>query len=947
MKFSGRGAGLAALGIFAFFAQTASATACTVGSTTCATDPDGKVCDATSLTCSCAASTDCGSNTTPVCNTNTKKCQAYCTADSQCGTTQKCNTAKNYCVECLSDGNCGTGKFCAVTAAQTNNDNTKLNTCQTGCINDSVCPLDSPKCDPTTRQCVNPATQSTSRASTSAPASSSGAISSAPVSSISVSVPVSSVSVPVLSSSSAAPASSAGASSSAAPVSSAGASSSAAPVSSAGASSSAAAVSSAAPTGTDSAAVASSGTASSAAATSSAAVASPPTGYQPPPPPASNTPITFAQFRSLPVGQSAIVQTANGPKLLTNLGCRSVAPGSVPFNDNTIKTVPLAGSEACANACGDNSLSEYVNNACNCGNVYSSFATPVPCPAGLLRRQGTNVGQGVQVNPVPGSTSSSTVSSTASGSGSASASASASATGSASTSRASTSSGSVSGSATVSTSGSATVSTSGSATGTATGTASVSATTGSSTRPSSTLSTSTGTASASGIATPSAGVVNPINVGVFTYLGCYRSPSSFPTFAIAQSASTMTNDRCIGVCTPLGKRFAATYANDCFCGDAIDDVNEPKVSDDQCNIPCGGSPSTQRCGGVFGTVAKRQLAGVIAANVRFTIYVRASTGTGVIPIGGASVTGAGVATGSGGVIVPTGAPTGIPSSNKCYGDDCYKTINCYGQYCTFNFGCFGPECGRRVVYSDGVWRPEACNGGSDCGRKIVCKTGTCGYATKGMIEYEQKITCYGNYCEVEKCSGDLCNQKCMCKDGSCTFTPCSASEALNKYEYSNGQYTLVKACDGSCPTPAPPCSTCGYVVQPLPCTSVTCNGASCTTVVTTPPPVTKVPYQSTPPAVQPPVQTPVGPGAPAGPGASAGPGAPARPGASAGPGAPGAPAAPGQPQGPGVPQGPVATGQIPSSPSGKPPVVVTAGASNFVATLGAVVLSAVAAALIL
>ncbi|KAK1983049.1 hypothetical protein LZ30DRAFT_715644 [Colletotrichum cereale] len=396
----------------------------------------------------------------------------------------------------------------------------------------------------------------------------------------------------------------------------------------------------------------------------------------------------------------------------------------------------------------------------------------------------------------------------------------------------------------------------------------------------------------------------------------------------------MTNDRCIAQCSPTGKRYAATFGNDCFCGDFVDDVNEVKVAEEQCTFLCGGN-QRQRCGGRFNAgILKRQLPGVIAADVRFSIYVRAGAASGVVS--GASVTGGSPVTT--GIVVPTNAP-------QCFGDDCYKTINCYGQYCTFNFGCSGPDCQRRVVSVDGVWRPEACNG-YDCGRKVVCNSGKCAFATPGMVEYNQKVTCYGNYCQVEKCSGDSCNQKCMCQDGSCLFQACPASEALNKYEYSNGQYTLVKSCDGSCPTPAPPCSACQVVVQQPACASVVCNSGTCTTVITTPPPITKVPYQTTPPAIQPPVATgPVAPGQP--------PVVTGQPPAMTGQ----APVVTGQPpvQPPVVPgQPPAVTGVAPGVTgqppviSGKPPVsVVTAGASSFVATFGAIAFSAFAAALLL
>ncbi|GKT41283.1 uncharacterized protein ColSpa_01463 [Colletotrichum spaethianum] len=331
--------------------------------------------------------------------------------------------------------------------------------------------------------------------------------------------------------------------------------------------------------------------------------------------------------------------------------------------------------------------------------------------------------------------------------------------------------------------------------------------------------------------------------------------AGFPTFTLTLSAEVMTIDRCIAACT-VSKRYAAVFGNDCFCGDFVDDVNEVKAPEEQCNIPCPGN-SAQRCGGrASAPLLKRQLPGVIASDIRFTIYVNPAVNA-TVPGASGSTTSVVTTTVSGTVtvvttVVPTGLlPTGGLCANgkcgniPCFGDDCYKVIVGYGEFCGFDYTCIGPDCLRRLVCNDGVWRPEACNG-YDCGRKIVCTSGKCKYVTIGMAEYDQKITCYGNFCKVEACTGDLCNKKYVCADGSCTFQTCPFADAGKKFDCTGDNCTIVKTCD-VCPTPAPPCEKCVIVIPRPPVTTTACNGSVCTTVTISPPAITKTPYQTEPP----------------------------------------------------------------------------------------------------
>ncbi|KAJ0161756.1 hypothetical protein CTA2_5649, partial [Colletotrichum tanaceti] len=310
------------------------------------------------------------------------------------------------------------------------------------------------------------------------------------------------------------------------------------------------------------------------------------------------------------------------------------------------------------------------------------------------------------------------------------------------------------------------------------------------------------TSTTSGVSTTTSGVStsasasasvspNPVNVGGFTLLGCYGSPSSYPTFTLQLSAESMTIDRCTAAC-PADKRYAALFGSDCFCGDTIDDVNEQLRPEAECNIPCPGNPR-QRCGGRnAGAIlkAKRQ---IIPSDIRFSIYVRVGA---VVSVSG-SVTVTITAPTTSGSMLPTFSPAPNPCSNgKCFGipcfsGDCYKKFVSYGDYCGYDFPCFGPDCKRRLVWENGVWRPDVCNG-YDCGRKVKCVSGKCKIITKGDDWDQEKITCFGNICKVEKCESDECNKKYVCKDDSCVFETCPKEDGNKKYECESDKCKVVK-----------------------------------------------------------------------------------------------------------------------------------------------------------
>ncbi|WQF79179.1 Putative carbohydrate-binding WSC [Colletotrichum destructivum] len=461
---------------------------------------------------------------------------------------------------------------------------------------------------------------------------------------------------------------------------------------------------------------------------------------------------------------------------------------------------------------------------------------------------------------------------------------------------------------------------------------------------STTLSTTTTSGSSSASSTSTV-TPNPANVGGYSLLGCYGSPTSFPGFALTLSAESMTIDRCIAACSPISKRYAGLFGNDCFCGDVIDDVNEPNRPEAECNFPCPGNPR-QRCGGRSIAILKNKRQ-ILPTDVRFTIYV---SGSAIISVSGTvTVT---VSTGTG-IIGTATAITPTPSPNPCFngkcfgvpcfGLDCYKKFVAYGDFCGYDFPCFGPDCRKRLVWEHGVWRPDACNGW-DCGRKVKCVSGKCKIVVKGSDWDKEKITCYGNICKVEKCDGDECNKKYVCKDKSCVFETCPKEEGNKKWECESDKCKVVKPCEDDCPEPAPPgpLAPGATSVQPPAgpdATAVPTSGddAEATAVPTSggdddgDASVLPVPTDGDEDATALPTptddETATGP-APTGPQPTDGSGA----GSGAGSGG----------SGPDGPSAPTASG------TGRPPVVVVAAGSNkFVASFGALAFSVIAAAILL
>ncbi|KKY17376.1 hypothetical protein UCRPC4_g05620 [Phaeomoniella chlamydospora] len=94
---------------------------------------------------------------------------------------------------------------------------------------------------------------------------------------------------------------------------------------------------------------------------------------------------------------------------------------------------------------------------------------------------------------------------------------------------------------------------------------------------------------------------NPSAIGDYEYYGCYGSSSNFTSFNLIATESSMSNDRCVSLCS--GSPFAGTYQNSCYCGSSVDNSTTP-VSSESCNIPCPGS-SGETCGGNSTTTLSR------------------------------------------------------------------------------------------------------------------------------------------------------------------------------------------------------------------------------------------------------------------------------------------------------------------------------------------------------
>ncbi|EFQ34371.1 WSC domain-containing protein [Colletotrichum graminicola] len=371
----------------------------------------------------------------------------------------------------------------------------------------------------------------------------------------------------------------------------------------------------------------------------------------------------------------------------------------------------------------------------------------------------------------------------------------------------------------------------------------------------------TATSSAPASASASATILpNPSHVGVATQLGCYDSPSGFPSFGLSLADELMTLELCVSTCTSQNRLYSGLFDTRCYCGDAVESPSIVQVSEDQCNILCPGNKA-ERCGGRVG-LAKRQ----IPNDFRLSIYANTEVISGASsafasasgPALTSSITAAASASASGlaltnsitaadsavtstfittviGTITkcppdvlncPIGSlttavstvtttcaalPTSLPCPNgecyrlPCFGQDCNQKVTCYGDYVSYSSQCSCAADRRRLVCEDGVCHPETCSG-DDCGRKIICENGHCRYSQcQGDECTKEKITCYGNVCKIEECEGDECDKKYVCADGTCSHQSCPLKEVNIKYECSGEQCNVVEPCKGDgCPMPQPP-----------------------------------------------------------------------------------------------------------------------------------------------
>ncbi|KAH0433604.1 mixed-linked glucanase [Colletotrichum camelliae] len=86
----------------------------------------------------------------------------------------------------------------------------------------------------------------------------------------------------------------------------------------------------------------------------------------------------------------------------------------------------------------------------------------------------------------------------------------------------------------------------------------------------------------------------PAAIDGYAFLGCFGSATGFSTFTAKASATDMTLQKCVDLCTP-GK-YAGVHQNECFCADELDPSTRAEAERERCNIPCPGN-STQFCGG--------------------------------------------------------------------------------------------------------------------------------------------------------------------------------------------------------------------------------------------------------------------------------------------------------------------------------------------------------------
>ncbi|KPM44329.1 hypothetical protein AK830_g2144 [Neonectria ditissima] len=88
---------------------------------------------------------------------------------------------------------------------------------------------------------------------------------------------------------------------------------------------------------------------------------------------------------------------------------------------------------------------------------------------------------------------------------------------------------------------------------------------------------------------------NPNKIGDYSYLGCFGSSSSFPTFDLTEESENMTLEKCIDVCN--GATYAGTFEGKCYCADGLDADTRAVPDESDCDHVCPGDED-EFCGGL-------------------------------------------------------------------------------------------------------------------------------------------------------------------------------------------------------------------------------------------------------------------------------------------------------------------------------------------------------------
>ncbi|KAH0597312.1 hypothetical protein MHUMG1_04689 [Metarhizium humberi] len=117
---------------------------------------------------------------------------------------------------------------------------------------------------------------------------------------------------------------------------------------------------------------------------------------------------------------------------------------------------------------------------------------------------------------------------------------------------------------------------------------------------------------------------NPVQLGDFSYLGCYGSSDDFKSFRKVKDSKDMTIDLCVQLCRD--SMFSGVYDTQCFCADSIDaDTRAANTKNgDVCDHPCPGN-GVQYCGGLAKSPEKLANTTSTPANDRFE-KIASSTG---------------------------------------------------------------------------------------------------------------------------------------------------------------------------------------------------------------------------------------------------------------------------------------------------------------------------------